>query len=350
MTAAKPRVLVCEARTPFVTGNAEYLIRVLVGQLTRRGYDAELVSLPFSARPRDGLLSHAAAWRLLDLSESNNTPIDLVITTRFPTYFVRHPKKVAWLVRQYRSAYELWGTPGSDNDENEMDVGMREHLGKLDAQMLNENEEIFTVGRNTTARLKRCNGLTSEPLPHPPRLADQLRSGPYDNYVLSVSDLERIQRTDLIIRAMTRVDFDIRLVVVGDGTERAPLVQLATELGVLDRVDMVGPVEDAELLRLYEQALCMAHVPYDGEDGAVALEGLLARRPVVTTHDSSGTLEFVDNGVNGLVCFPDPQGLADGINRLASDRQLAASLGAAGYERARQITWDGVIERLTRVL
>ena len=350
MTTSKPRVLVCEAQVPFVTGGAEYLVRSLVEQLGRRGYDAELVSVPFKSYPKDEILSHAAAWRLLDLSESNNTPIDLVIATKFPTYFVRHPKKVAWLVHQYRSAYELCGTRFGDFHHTELDVGLREQLIALDCQMLGESQEIYTIARNTTTRLERYNGLASEPLYHPPRLADQLRSGPYDDYVLSVGRLELIKRTDLIIRAMSRVDSGTRLVVAGDGTQRAPLVSLAKELGVLDRVDFLGSVDDAELLRLYEQALCVAYVPYDEDYGYVTLEGFLAQRPIVTAHDSGGPLEFVDDGVNGLVCFPDARGVADGINRLASDRQLAASLGAAGYDRARQITWDGVIERLTRVL
>ena len=46
-------------------------------------------------------------------------PEDLVIATKFPTYFVRHPNKVAWLIHQYRAAYELCGTPYSDFGHNE---------------------------------------------------------------------------------------------------------------------------------------------------------------------------------------------------------------------------------------
>ena len=75
-----------------------------------RGYQAELVSVPFKWYPKEEILPHAAAWRLLDLSESNGRPVDLVIASKFPTYFVRHPRKVAWLIHQYRAAYELCGT------------------------------------------------------------------------------------------------------------------------------------------------------------------------------------------------------------------------------------------------
>ena len=106
-------VVVCEAQVPFVHGGAEVHVRELTRELTERGYAAELVSVPFKWYPKEEILPHAAAWRLLDLSESNGRPIDLVIASKFPTYFVRHPNKVAWLIHQYRAAYELYGVPHS---------------------------------------------------------------------------------------------------------------------------------------------------------------------------------------------------------------------------------------------
>ena len=54
------------------------------------------------------------AWRLLDLSEVDGQRIDLVIATRFPSYLVKHPNKVVWLVHQLRQAYDLHGTRYSD--------------------------------------------------------------------------------------------------------------------------------------------------------------------------------------------------------------------------------------------
>jgi glycosyltransferase involved in cell wall biosynthesis len=56
----------------------------------------------------------------------------------------------------------------------------------------------------------------------------------------------------------------------------------------------------------------------------------------------------VEDGVNGVVCVPEADAVADALNRLVADTGLAASLGEAGYERARQITWDDVIEKLVR--
>lgn len=346
-TVRPPRtIVVCEAQVPFVHGGAEVHVRELARELTARGYDTELVSVPFKWYPKEEILPHAAAWRLLDLSESNGTSIDLVIASKFPTYFVRHPNKVAWLIHQYRAAYELCGTVYSDFGHNERDVGLRDTLIKLDTQMLGECRRLFTNAKNTAARVRKFNGLQAEALYHPPRLAPRLHGGPYGDYLLSVGRIESVKRVDLIVAAMRHVDRPLRLVVAGDGTQRANVERAAAETGVSDRVEFLGTVDDERLVELYAGALAVLYPPYDEDFGYVTLEAFLSRKPVVTATDSGGPLEFVVDGVTGLVRAPEPEAFADAINTLAADRGRAASLGEAGYDRARGVTWDGVIEKL----
>ena len=339
-------VLVCEAQVPFVHGGAESLVRELVRELRARGHLAELVSVPFKWYPKEEILPHAAAWRLIDLSESNGRPVDVVIAPKFPTYCVRHPRKVAWLVHQYRAAYELCGTPYSDFHHTERDVGLRAELIRLDTEMLSECRALYAIARTTAARLEKYNGLRAETLYHPPRLAARLTPGPLGDYVLSVGRIESVKRVDLVVRAMRNVDRPLRLIVAGDGTQRENVEREAHAAGVADRVTFLGRVEDDQLIGLYAGALAVVYPPYDEDFGYVTLEAFLARKPVVTCVDSGGPNEFVLDGVNGDVCEAAPEALAIAINRLAADRRRAASMGDAGYEVASRITWDGVIEKL----
>ena len=339
-------VVVCEVQVPFVTGGAERLVRVLVEQFRARGYLTELVSVPFTWTPKDEILTHAAAWRLINLGESNGRPIDLAIVTKFPSYFVRHPNKVAWLMHQFRAAYELCDTPYSDFVHTEEDVGVRRTLIELDRKMLGECQRLFAIAQNTASRLERFNGLRAESLYHPPPLADRLRPGDYGDYVLSVGRLETVKRIDLALQAMRFTDAPLRLVIAGDGTQRENLENLAVAREVSHRVDFLGQVDDEQLVELYAGALAVVYAPFDEDYGYITLEAFLARKPVVTAHDSGGTLEFVEDGVNGVVCEPTSEAIGSAVNALAADRGRAASLGGAGFERARAISWDGVIERL----
>jgi glycosyltransferase involved in cell wall biosynthesis len=339
-------VLVCEAQVPFVHGGAEVHARELVRELKARGYEAELVSVPFKWYPKEEILPHAAAWRLLDLSESNGRPVDAVIATKFPTYFVRHPRKVAWLLHQYRAAYELCDTIFSDFTHTESDVGLRDTLISLDTRMLAECRRICTIARNISARLQKFNALASVPLYPPPRLAGRLVPGHYGDYVLSVGRVESVKRVDLLVRAMTKVDPPVRLVVAGVGSQSENVRREAESAGIADRVTFLGAVSDEELLTLYSNALCVAYPPYDEDYGYVTLEAFLSRKPVVTCVDSGGPNEFVVDGESGFSCTPQPEAIATAINTLAANRRMAAVMGDAGYAAASKVTWDGVIEAL----
>jgi len=342
------RVVVCEAQVPFVHGGAEVHVRELIRELRTRGHEAELISVPFKWYPKEEILPHAAAWRLLDLSESNGRPIDLVIGTKFPTYFARHPRKVAWLIHQYRAAYELCGTPYSDFGHNERDLGLRDSLIRLDTEMLGECRRIFANAQNTANRVTKYNGLAAEALYHPPKLAGRLAAATpaYGDFVLSVGRIESVKRVDLLVSAMARVDKPIRMVVAGEGTQRANVERVAAEAGISDRVSFLGAVDDEQLLTLYREALAVLYPPFDEDFGYVTLEAFLSHKPVVTATDSGGPNEFVVDGVNGFVCEPAPEAFAGAINALARNPRRSAALGDAGYERARLVTWDGVIEKL----
>jgi len=339
------RIVVAEARMPFVRDGAELHVQSLVTQLRLRGHDAETVTLPFNGR-KDELLNQACAWRMLNVSTSNARPIDAVIATRFPTWFARHPRKIVWLIHQHRAAYELFGTPYSDFTDSEPDTQLRRQIAALDSRMFSECERIVTNSRNTAKRVEHFNGVSARPLYHPPPRAGGLREGAYGDYVLVVARLEPLKRIDLVIRAMAQVSSPVRLVIVGDGSQRMELEHEAATLDLGHCVTFTGSLWGESVADLYAGALGVVYAPFDEDYGYVTLESFLAGKPVITTTDAGGPLEFVRDGINGFVCEPASASLAAAIDRLGADRALAERLGGAGRELAQTITWDGVIEQL----
>jgi len=339
------RIVVAEARVPFVRDGAELHAQSLVTQLRGRGHDAESVALPFDGR-KDELLQQAAAWQMLNLSTSNARPVDVLIATRFPTWFARHPRKVVWLIHQHRAAYDLFGTSYSDFTTSEEDMRLRAQLTALDSKAFAECERIVTNAQNTADRVHRFNGIAARPLYHPPPLADQLHNGPYGDYILLIARLEPLKRVDLAIHAIAQADRSVRLVIVGDGSQRAALECLAAQTSAAERITFRGALWGSAVTELYAGARGVLYAPYDEDYGYVPLEAFLAAKPVITAKDSGGPLEFVRDGVNGFVCAPDSASLASAINRIAADPSLAERLGRAGQSVAHAITWDGVIEQL----
>jgi len=343
-----PTIAVCAAQIPFFEGGAEALVGGLLRELAKRRYEVDLINIPFKWYPRDQLLKSLEVWRLLDLSESNGKKIDRIITTKFPSYFAEHPNKVLWLIHQYRHLYDLWGTPYSDFDSSqETDRRFRDQLIELDTEVLRSYRRIYTIAKNTTARLKKFNGLDSTPLYHPPHLAGRYYSAEDQGYILSVGRLDRLKRVDLLVRSLRFMDRRIMCRVAGSGPELEGLKKLARSAGVADRVEFLGRVPDDDLLRLYAHATAVYFAPWDEDYGYVTLEAFLSRKPVITAFDSGEPLEFVEDGQNGIVIRSiDEKELAQKSEELFFDKEKCGRFGQAGYEKVKDISWDVVIDTL----
>lgn len=345
------RISICGTQVPFSTGGAELLVESLRDELVRRGFEVELILLPFAWQTRSQILRSALSWRLLDLADAAGRPVDLVIATRFPSYVVPHPNKVVWLIHQFRQVYELKGTRYSDFGSFPGDEDVVEMIRGMDRRTLAEARRLCTISRNTAERLERFVGLQGEAVYPPPALSDRLRPGEFGDYVLAVGRLDELKRFDLLLAGLAASSGGTRCVLVGDGPERPRLESMARELGLEERVELAGRVDDERLVDLYSGCLGVFYAPFDEDYGYVTVEAFKSGKPVITTDDSGGVLEFVRDGHNGLVSAPGSRRqIAAAIDRLAADRGLAERLGAAGREDVAGIGWDAVVEALTGTL
>jgi len=145
--------------------------------------------------------------------------------------------------------------------------------------------------------------------------------------LLAVCRLEPQKGVDVAIRALREID-DARLVVLGEGPQRAELEQLARDLDL--PVYLPGRVPDvAAWLR---RATLLVHPARWEGFGLALLEAMLASLPIVATNVSS-IPEIVVDGETGVLVPPDdPSALAAAVNGVLAD---PGDLGARGLARAR---------------
>lgn len=343
MTA--PRVLVAAVQSPFSGGGAERHVRRLTEELQNRGIEADLVTMPLIERERFDLVRSALGWRSLDVTQFGNREVDAVIATRFPSYAVRHPNKIVWVIHQYRQAYDQFGTPWSDFTASTEDRRTRDTIAAIDRLGLSEARRVFANSRTVAARLARYNGIESEPLYHPPPLVGRYRTGPFGDYALTVGRLEGWKRPDLPLRALSYAPA-ARLTVVGRGPEEERLKRLVRDLGVQARVRWIPEADEEELIELYSAARIVVVAPQDEDLGYVPLEAFLSGKPVLTTNDAGGPLEFVADGETGFVVPPRPEALGAALEKAWGREEALASLGRRGLEKVSRLSWDETIGRL----
>ena len=338
------RIAVCRPQVPFAHGGAEIFTDTLVTELRARGHEADLVSVPFKWYPAERVLTQAFLWRMLDLTEADGVPIDLVIATKFPSYVIRHPEKRVWLVHQFRQAYELDRTELGQFDESPEDRALRRKVQALDRTALGEAKRLFATSGNVAGRLERSTGLVAEVLPHPAQELDY-RCEAYEGFVLSASRLDRAKRLDVLLEAAA-LDPTLEVVIVSDGPDRERLEGIARARGLDGRVRFEGRVSADRLAALYARCGSVYYAPIDEDFGMGPYEGFLSEKPVITAPDAGGPLDVVIDRETGLVVPAEPRAVAGAVAWLRDHVDEAAAMGRRGKAIADEVTWERAIGRL----
>ena len=344
------RVGIATVQVPFVRGGAEMLAENLVQQIRAAGHEAEIISVPFKWYPARRIPETMALCRMLDLSESSGTRIDRLIGLKFPAYMIPHDNKVLWLLHQHRGAYDLWDTHLSDLRGATDGQHVRELIHGADARIIPEARACYTISRTVTQRLQAFCGLPSTPIYHPPPGAAAFASlqPSWGDYFLMPSRINPTKRQSLVLDAMERTRNPVRMLFVGAADDEQTFAALKIQSAkpeLRNRVTWLGSIPDTEKLRLYAECRAVVFPPVGEDYGYVTLEAMLASKAVITCDDSGGPLEFIIDGVTGLVQEPTADGVARALDRLWDDPSMARSQGRAARARYddMKIGWAGVL-------
>jgi len=171
------------------------------------------------------------------------------------------------------------------------------------------------------------------------RIPEQARE---NNLLIAVCRLHPIKGLDHALEALKLVAEkrkSVRLILVGDGPQRAHLERMTQKLSLQNNVIFCGNKGNDEALALVAKAtafvlpsIIAANGDRDGIPTSL-IEAMYLRTPVISTR-VSGIPELIDDGMDGLLAEPgDVKGLARKIEQVLGDSALRERLGRAAREK-----------------
>ncbi len=342
------RIAVVTSSPPMVEGGHMVIARSLVQALRDAGHAAEIVVTPQNRFGRQAS-AYIATW-LTDVGSADGAPIDRIISLRFPSYAVRHPRHVCWLNHTMREYYDLWdrfsGTLGAAALAKER--VRRAAIHAADRYLLTRNvNQLFVQSRTIQRRLAMWPELRSTVL-YPPAPQRPYRCDEYGDFVFMVSRLTPLKRAELLVQALGQPEAaGIRAVIAGDGEEQDRLQALISRLGLSDHVTLAGRISESQLLDYLARCRAVCFPPFEEDYGFVTAEAFASRKAVVTCRDSGGPAELVEDGVSGFVCDPTPQSLSAALRRVMDDEPLAERMGTAAFDAGSKLNWQATVRVLT---
>lgn len=342
------KILIVSTVVPFIKGGGTFIVDWLDEALKQYGHQSDVINIPFHSYYND-MLEQMLALRLLDVSES----ADRLIAIRTPSYLIKHPNKVLWFIHHHRGAYDLWGTRYQDIPNTPEGLRIRDAFIQADNVAFKEAKRIFTNSKVVSDRLKYFNDVDSEVL-YPPLINyKKYYCAEYCDYIFYPSRLANHKRQNLAIEAMCYTKSNVKLIVAGSPESQDYLDQMKSMIhkNRLENVTLIDRwISDEEKIDLYANSLGCVYIPLDEDSyGYPSLESYYSRKPVITCTDSGGTLEIIEDEMNGFIVAPEAKAIAASFDRLYNDKQLAKKMGEDGLGKLKSmnITVDNMVRRLT---
>lgn len=322
-------------------GGAENLYDGLVGALECAGHLVSRIEVPVDESCFEGILEAYSNCFYLDLDA-----YDLVISTKAPTYMVRHRNHVSYLLHTIRVFYDMFDMEFSPSDKEKKK--QRRLIHEFDKYGLAPSriKKHFVNGAPVYERMVLVDDFWKdvdfEILHHPPKV-ENFKEPEEGEFIFFPTRLHRWKRPDLVINAMKYVKGDIRLIISGRGEDEAYYKQLAKND---KRISFIGWINDDQLTDLYSKSIVVPFVPVNEDYGLITVEAYQSKKPVITCSDSGEPARIVKDGLSGFVVDPDPRKIAEKINYLVENPVHARRMGEEGYRLVQEISWENVVDRL----
>jgi glycosyltransferase involved in cell wall biosynthesis len=161
------------------------------------------------------------------------------------------------------------------------------------------------------------------------------------DFILSLGRIVRLKGLNYLIKAMAHTDGHLK--ICGEGPERKNLEKLSHRMGLTDRIDFMGRVNECEKARMLSDCGIFV-IPSIHEAYGIAAAEAMSYGKAVVASNTGGLPEVV--GDAGLLVPPqDEKALASAIGKLNGDGERRRELGRAARERMRAFSWDEMAKR-----
>lgn len=353
-------------------GGSGVVATELARELAHRGHEIHLIAshLPFRLRSFEpNIYFHEATPAHYPVFE--DAPSNLALATKMVEVTENYKLDVlhvhyampfatsAYLAKQIMLPQSL-GVVTTLHGTDITVVGAEPSLFRVTQFSIQSSDRVTAVSRFLKERAEETFGITKpieviynfvDPQVFAPRRESRIRvGGPGTKVLMHASNFRAIKNIPVVIQvfAEVRKKMQAKLVMVGDGPEKAGAEQLARELGVQRDVLFLGNQD------LMEEMLSLADVfllPSSSESfGLVALEAMCAEVPVVTSN-AGGLPEVVEHGFTGFL--HDPQHVAGhtaSVLKLLQNDTLRRTMGRRGRRVAMErFSAEEMIEQYVQV-
>jgi len=225
--------------------------------------------------------------------------------------------------------------------------------------VLNHSNILIAQSQNTKSNTVKFYSPNKEikviPLPYNPVtfrpvLRDELKLLDQNKYLISVGRLIKRKDYATLLKALTLLDENIEVILIGDGPEKYNLSTLAIQYGIHHRLHFTGFISEEQKYQYLGNADVYVLSSLHEGFGIVLQEAMQVGLPIVSTNNG-GQVDIVKDGENGfLVEVGDADAIASKINQLLSDPKLYLKIKVNNLIKIAQFSTDNICNQYLKLV
>jgi len=369
---------------PYTVGGVENLLWGLCDTINQKtSHQAELIKLPSREYDFWSLINSYYTFYKLDLSH-----FDIVICTKYPAWMIEHKNCIYYIQHRLRGLYDTYHFTKLPIEVQKGNKYIDDILDYIIENPVPRNLDIFFekifflknissipkdyfnfpapfirkiihymdnygMSKNKPKIFNCISATVKKRIDYFPNNKDIriiyhpsfLKHFSTDKFfhIFCVSRLDGPKRIDMLIEAMKFIKGEIKLYIAGTGPKEN---ELKAQAAGDKRIIFLGFINDSEVEDYYANSLVIPYFPYDEDYGLITIEAMMHKKPVITTNDSGGPTEFVENGKTGFCVNFDPQAIGEKIDFFIQNPGEAKKMGLNAYEKVKDITWENTVKQL----
>lgn len=199
-------------------------------------------------------------------------------------------------------------------------------LKRLDHLASQKHTRILGISKEVKRRVKRDYARESTVF-YPGVDPRKYKGGEYKDYVLCVSRLVSTKRIPIVIKSAKYLkNKNIKIVIVGTGGLEECMNNIAKKY---KNVELKGFVSEEELRNLYANCLASIYIPINEDYGYTPVEAAMCSKATIGSNEGALKETVLDNKTGFLIDDVTPKKVAEKIDLLANDKNLAINMGKA---------------------
>lgn len=171
-----------------------------------------------------------------------------------------------------------------------------------------------------------------------------------NRYLISIGRVVPRKGFDYLIKSLALLDNDVELLIIGDGTEKEALTALSRELGLSERVHLLGEVSEEEKFQYLSNADIYVLSSLHEGLGIVLQEAMQVGLPIVATN-YGGQVDLIEDKVNGLLVEPrNEMALAEVIGQLLVKTELYKEISSNNTEKLKEFRTAVIIRKYLELI